>query len=287
MLLCAFQLFNVQLLLLSGIGKPYDPHTGKGVIGRNYTYQTISTAVEASSTRQVNFNPFVASGAIGMCIDEFNGDNFDHGTAWLRRRRLYGPGADQRPSDRDARRCRRARRPGARNGKGGARQLSELGHSRRGLHGSLLQLSRRTISISIPTYKDRFGRPLMRMTFDFHDNELKMSAYLDRQIRGDRAEDGRRAGRQAAAQRALRRRPTIRQRISAAARSWATNPRQQRARTRYLQSWDVPNLFVQGATAFPQNAGYNPTGTVGALAFWSADAIRTQYLKNPGPLVHA
>ena len=26
-----------------------------------------------------NFNPFVASGAIGMCIDEFNGDNFDHG----------------------------------------------------------------------------------------------------------------------------------------------------------------------------------------------------------------
>src|SRR5690349_24332793 len=26
-----------------------------------------------------NFNPFIASGAIGMCIDEFNGDNFDHG----------------------------------------------------------------------------------------------------------------------------------------------------------------------------------------------------------------
>ena len=31
---------------------------------------------------------------------------------------------------------------------------------------------------------------------------------------------------------------------------------------RYLQSWDVPNLFVMGASAFPQNAGYNPTGTV-------------------------
>ena len=26
-----------------------------------------------------NFNPFIASGAIGMCIDEFNGDKFDHG----------------------------------------------------------------------------------------------------------------------------------------------------------------------------------------------------------------
>ena len=59
------------------------------------------------------------------------------------------------------------------------------------------------------------------------------------------------------------------------------------ALNRYLQSWDVPNLFVQGATAFPQNAGYNPTGTVAALAFWSAAGIRSQYLKNPGPLVHA
>ncbi len=29
----------------------------------------------------------------------------------------------------------------------------------------------------------------------------------------------------------------------------------------------------------------NPTGTVGALAFWAADAITTKYLKAPGALV--
>jgi len=56
---------------------------------------------------------------------------------------------------------------------------------------------------------------------------------------------------------------------------------------RYLQSWDVSNLFVMGAGAFPQNPGYNPTGTIGALTYWAADAIRSQYLKNPGPLVQA
>ena len=39
------------------------------------------------------------------------------------------------------------------------------------------------------------------------------------------------------------------------------------ALNRYLQSWDVPNLFVMGASAFPQNAGYNPTDTVAALAY--------------------
>jgi len=38
---------------------------------------------------------------------------------------------------------------------------------------------------------------------------------------------------------------------------------------------------------FPQNAGYNPTGTVGALAYWSAEAIINRYLRDPGPLVHA
>jgi gluconate 2-dehydrogenase alpha chain len=54
---------------------------------------------------------------------------------------------------------------------------------------------------------------------------------------------------------------------------------------RYLQAWDAHNLFVMGASVFPQNAGYNPTGTVGALAYWSANAITSRYLKSPGSLV--
>ncbi len=54
---------------------------------------------------------------------------------------------------------------------------------------------------------------------------------------------------------------------------------------RYLQSWDLHNLFVIGSANFPQNPGYNPTGTVGALAYWLLDALRNDYLKNPRPLV--
>jgi gluconate 2-dehydrogenase alpha chain len=56
---------------------------------------------------------------------------------------------------------------------------------------------------------------------------------------------------------------------------------------RYLQSWDAHNLFVMGASVFPQQHGYNPTGTLGALAFWSAAKMTKDYLKNPGPLVQA
>jgi gluconate 2-dehydrogenase alpha chain len=41
----------------------------------------------------------------------------------------------------------------------------------------------------------------------------------------------------------------------------------------YGQMWDFANVFVVGASAFPQNAGRNPTGTVGALAYRAADGI--------------
>src|SRR5947209_10404689 len=75
--LCAFQMFNVQLLLLSGIGQPYDVTTGQGVIGRNYSYQ-VTSSVQGFFENRI-FNTFIASGAIGMCIDDYNGDNFDHG----------------------------------------------------------------------------------------------------------------------------------------------------------------------------------------------------------------
>ena len=44
---------------------------------------------------------------------------------------------------------------------------------------------------------------------------------------------------------------------------------------------------ITGAGVFPQNIGYNPLGLAGALTYWSARAIRTAYLKAPGPLAQA
>ncbi len=55
----------------------------------------------------------------------------------------------------------------------------------------------------------------------------------------------------------------------------------------YLQSWDCHNVFSVGASAFPNNGGYNPTLTVGALAVRAARAIHETYINNPGPLVEA
>ena len=62
--------------MVSGIGTPYNPSTGEGVVGRNYAYQA-GTGATMFFENQV-FNPFMGSGALQMAIDDFNGDNFNH-----------------------------------------------------------------------------------------------------------------------------------------------------------------------------------------------------------------
>ena len=152
------------------------------------------------------------------------------------------------------------------------------------MHGSFY--SYRDVYLDLdPTYTDRFGRPLMRMTIDFHDNELKQNAFLT-----DKFAEIIQAMGAHTVEKQYRKGPYDATEYQTTHLNggaiMGTDPTTS-ALNRYLQSWDVPNLFVTGATAFPQNAGYNPTGTVAALAFWAAAAIRSQYLKNPGPLVHA
>jgi gluconate 2-dehydrogenase alpha chain len=54
---------------------------------------------------------------------------------------------------------------------------------------------------------------------------------------------------------------------------------------KYGQVWDTPNVFVTGAALFPQNPGMNPTGTVIALAYHSAEALKQRYFRNPRELL--
>ena len=47
----------------------------------------------------------------------------------------------------------------------------------------------------------------------------------------------------------------------------------------------TPNLFVIGSSTFPSMSGFNPTLTIQALAYMSADAIVNRYKKSPGLLL--
>ena len=48
---------------------------------------------------------------------------------------------------------------------------------------------------------------------------------------------------------------------------------------------DTPNVFVTGAALYPQSPGLNPTGTLLALAYHTADAIKERYLKEPNRIM--
>ena len=88
-LLCAYAINNVHLMLLSGIGEPYDPVAQTGVIGKNYCYQTGAGATLFFEGR--HFNPFMNAGGSNATIDDFNINwDFDRGTARLRRRLQHG-----------------------------------------------------------------------------------------------------------------------------------------------------------------------------------------------------
>lgn len=278
-LVCAFALFNVRLMLLSGIGKPYDPQSGQGVVGRNYAYQTTSSVNLILKDKILN--TFMATGANGMMIDDYNGDNFDHGGLGFVGGGYMGMGQTNARPIETMPVPQGTPKWGAQWKKAAAETyLHAMSLS---VHGSSYSYRDCWLDLD-PTYKDRLGRPLMRMTFDFHDNELTMSANLTQRL--------------AEIARALD--PTE---ITAVPRKgpYTVTAYQTTHNTggtvmgadpatsvvnRYCQSWDVHNVFVPGgASVYPQNHGYNPTGTVGALAYWTTDAIVGRYLKNPGPLV--
>jgi len=278
-ILCAYAQHNVHLLLVSGIGEPYDPEQGAGVVGRNYAYQ-ITSSVDVFLNEVVN--PYMGAGALGQAIDEFNGDNFDHGPHGF-----VGGGyialwtTGGRP-------ILQHHLPAGTPSWGSKfkRALAEnyLRSVSIATHGGVMPYRDAYLDLD-PTYRDEYGNPLLRMTFDFHDNELRMSKFLT-----DRAEDIAKVMHA----RSHHAKPRTghysivpyQTTHNTGGAVMGTDPKTSVV-NRYLQSWGVPNLFVMGACVFPQNAGYNPTGTVGALTFWAAEAIRRRYLRNPGPLVSA
>ena len=280
----AFQLNNVRLLLLSGIGTPYDPVTGKGTVGKNYAYQMVSSTTAFFGAR-VHMNPFVGAGAAGqLAIDDFNADHFDHarhgfvGGAMVFAGATGGRPIVQMPLPPDAPRW----------GSGWKRAVRDhYAHSSSvATMGSVMAYRDRYLDLD-PTYRDAHGLPLLRMTFDWHPNEYKMTAFTSARA----AEIVRAMRPERVTQHVLQ--PGDNYDIRAYQSTHTTggaiigtNPSNS-VLNRYSQCWDVSNVFVMGASSFPQNIGYNPTGLVAALTYFAAAKIRSAWLKSGGPLVQA
>ncbi len=282
-ILSAFQLHNVRLLLLSKIGKPYDVESGEGVVGRNYAYQ-MNGGISLFFGEETRFNPFAGAGASGVFIDDFNSENFDHtgldfiGGATIGAAISGGRPVQQMPLPKGTPQW------------GSAWKQSIKQHYLHtmsiGSSGSVMPYRQCYLDLD-PTYCDAHGQPLLRMTFDWQPNELKMTQFMQ----GKAEEIAKVIGPKHYEVNFMNLdshydvRP-YQSTHTTGGTVMGDNPKTSVV-NKYLQSWDVHNLFVLGASVFPQNLAYNPTGIVGATALWAAHAIRTQYLAQPGPLVQA
>ena len=278
-ILAAYQFYNVHLLLLSGIGKPYVAETGEGVVGKNYAYQM--SGGTSLFFKNVNFNPFVGAGSSAMVIDDFSMNQVDFGRegfiggSYISSGQFNGRPIASMPLP-----------PGTPAWGAGWKQGIKdwYGHSMSiGSHGS--NMSYRDCYLDLdPTYRNKYGQPKLRMTFDWKPNDIRMTQFMRSKIeaiaRSMNPTHWASGYKGEGAHYDVRPYQTTH---NVGGAIMGTDPTQS-AVNRYLQSWDVHNVFVMGSSAFPQNLQYNPTGTVGALAYWSARAIRQDYLKNPRPL---
>lgn len=276
----AFQLENTRLMLLSGIGQPYDPVQNTGVVGRNYTYQVGGASATVWYDDKI-MNRFMGAGAASYNMDEFHSDNFDHtGLGFFGGGNIGSNNSGARPIENSG-----PLPPGSPTWGSGWKQAVKQYYNRSAgvsMQGESPAYRQNYVDLD-PTYRDAHGNPLLRITFNWTDNERKMVRWIADNpitqianamggskvnINGDIADYS-----IVAYQSTHLQGGTV----------MGPDPTTSVVNTS-LQSWDVPNVFVVGASNFPQNAGYNPTGTVGALAYKAADDIITKYLPSPGPL---
>jgi gluconate 2-dehydrogenase alpha chain len=279
-ILAAFVFGNVHLMLHSGIGKPYDFESNTGVVGRNYAYQAMG-GVAAHFSKDTYFNPFMGAGALGTWIDDFNGDHLDFANTGF----IGGAGIST-GSNSGAPGGRHPTLPGTpRWGSAWKKAVVETYHrvTSVGMQGSVMSYRQCYLDLD-PTYTDSFGRPMLRLTFDWQQNEHRQAEHLTPIC----AQIAKKMGAEQVLMRPRRERYSIvpyQTTHNTGGTVFGDDPRTS-ALNKDLQSWDVSNVFVIGSSVFPQNAGRNPTGPVGALAYRLADTLKDSYLKRPGRLAH-
>ncbi len=223
-------------------------------------------------------NQFMGAGGVGQAIEDFYGDNFDHGPlGFIGGGVIWGRQTGNGP-------VRGIPLPSGSPNWGSGWKAAVKEHF---LHTGRIEsqssnMAYRGCYLDLdPTYRDAYGTPLLRMTLNWQDNDMRVSEFLGEKL----AQIGKAMGAKSMSGRVLKR-----------GDNWDTRPYQSThinggtamgadpktsVINKYLQSWDVPNLFVLGANVFAHGIGYNPTGLVGGLAYWAAANIRSTYLKRP------
>lgn len=277
--LTSFVFNNVRLLLLSEIGEPYDPKTGEGVIGKNFTdHHGVTTSHGLFDDEK--FNNYAASGAYGMAITDFTGDYLDYDELDF----LHGGQIELRVLH---------NAPAGNNivPQGTKMWGKEFKEKSLFYHNRFVMMFSQKATLPYkdfyldldPTYTDENGDPLIRMTWDYEENDRKIHEFIQEKQVEILEEMGATH---------INENPLLENftgsldfQHNSGGAIMGDDP-ETSAVNNYLQMWDVDNLFVCGASAFPHFGVTNPTTTASALTYRAAEGM-IDYLENGGQLAEA
>ncbi|MGB3259656.1 GMC family oxidoreductase [Paenisporosarcina sp.] len=267
---------NTKLLMVSKIGEQYNPDTGKGTLGRNYCYQILPGATGFFDDQ---YNTFMGAGALGMAIDDFNGDSFDHSNLdFIHGGNISITQTGSRPI------ATNVALPDTPTWGAEFKKQSIHNFTRTlsvGAQGASISHKENYLSLD-GTYKDAYGVPLLQLTYNFTKQDIALHKFISEKSGEIMKEMGAKTvvNRGAIDQYDIVPYQTTH---NTGGTVMSLTP-EEGVVNNYLQHWDAENLFVVGAGNFAHNGGYNPTGTVGALAYRAAEGV-IKYSKTSGSLV--
>jgi gluconate 2-dehydrogenase alpha chain len=268
-ILSSFVFENIRRLLLSA--SPMFPHglsNNHGQVGKHY--MSHGFLITSGLFENIDLNLFNGSPGQAIALDDFNGDNFDHsalgfirgGIIFTFNHNLPILAASLTPPDVP---------------KWGPKYKDWLRKHARSVGSMYAQLETLPYESNFldldPAKTDPFGDPVIRVTYGIRDNETRAGAFI-----ADRLDQILRA--------------------MGAARTWTVMPAMpvpisthvfggtrmgpdpsHSVVDSYCLSHEVPNLAILGGSTFVSTSGYNPTETIQALAWRSAEYIASNFGK--------
>ncbi len=277
--LSSWTLNNTRLLLLSKLGEPWNPASGKGTVGRNLTHQV---SANLRFYLDKHLNTFMGAGGLGFGIDDFDGDlahDPDKG--------LLRGGTMRVATTGDGPLTSFGRFPA---GETKATWGSDWKKAALKWHDKSAQIAfegghfpyRQNYMDLDPVYTDRFGDPLIRLTLDWTDHERAQADMAIRVSSGLALKMGARPGE--ARGLGARYSVTYYQSTHVQGGTIMGGSPDDSVVNPWSQHWKVPNLWITGGSTFPQSASGNPTLTILALTYRAADVLIDRYMKHPGAL---
>ena len=253
----AFTLENNRLLLLSrSRAHPHGIGNDRDRVGRNYAYQIYPPAVTGVWAGE-KLNQYMANTATMKILYDFNADNFDHSDLdFIGGSQLFSEGCERAPVTSVG----KMKDP---TGKTWGQSWKDTIRSDWDSTGSIVTegevhaYADNFLDLD-PNYRDRLGNPLLRLTFDWHQNERNLWRFV-----AQRAKEVMIAMKPTAIASFTPELPATTSRSTSRRTrpggcTMGTDPSNSVTNS-YGQVWDAPNVFVTGAALWPQNPGANPT----------------------------